>query len=934
MDLRQLPISFRTSLRSSALFLLALFAFATAADAQQVTIATGLPSSASSGSSTGPSVVTFCIANNRSTPVTLLGLDNYMSTTNAATSWTLLYSATSLSGQPNVTTWTTIATVTGPTVTGTGIFGLFSGLSFSIPANTTYRFAVQTTAGSINYGGATTTPNAQSVSNIELSRGDYIIAGSSVGYAGTASAPPFSPRFFCGTVYLDTALVICSGAPTAGTITTPAFTPVTALCAGSTTVLTATDPNVGAGLIYQWQSAPSSTGPWANVGAGTGSTTLSYTTAPINANTYFRFGITCTASNVTTHTAPFLVPIGSPQPGIIAGPSNYCPGDPLTFTVPVNVGGTYAWTLPSGWTGTSTTNSITTTPGPGTTAQTISVTVTTPCGPVSAPRTRSVLPGSAPAAPASITGGQAVCGNTSQTYSVAPVGGATSYIWTLPTGWTGTSTTNSITAGVNTTSGTVSVRAVNGCGASFATNLAVTVITSLANPGRITGPDTVCSGVLQKYSIKPVFGATSYVWTLPSGWSGTTTDTSIQVFAGTTSGRLRVTAYVACATSPVSDTGILVIPSVTPSVSIAAPGGTLCQGTPILITATSAFGGAAPTYQWRKNGIPVTASGSTYNTNSLVTGDSVSVTMTSSAACATVRTVVSNTLIPTVRPAVIPGVSINTVPPIITCRNTPVTFTTTSNGTGPSPSYKWFRNGIEIMGVTGTTYTTSSLNHGDTLTIQLSTSAICPVSPNVTSNKVGVTVYDSLVPTVSISVSPDDIMDGGEKTFTAASSNGGATPDYQWQRNGVNIPFATESTYTSSELKPGDHISVRMFSYAMCTRAEPVFSNSIVLKSSVGVGTTASAISGMSVYPNPTAGRLTIRVNNAASFANSDQMRIEVFNAIGQIVHRVELAPAMHSGAWESHIDLESALPNGSYLLRLSSVGGNLQGTVPFLLKR
>ena len=73
-------------------------------------------------------------------------------------------------------------------------------------------------------------------------------------------------------------------------------------------------------------------------------------------------------------------------------------------------------------------------------------------------------------------------------------------------------------------------------------------ILSLANPV-ITGNDTVCSGTLQAYHIAPVPGATSYTWILPSGWSGTTTDTSILIFAGTGSGTLSVTAYVACASS-------------------------------------------------------------------------------------------------------------------------------------------------------------------------------------------------------------------------------------------------------------------------------------------------------------------------------------------------------------------------------------------------
>jgi hypothetical protein len=55
------------------------------------------------------------------------------------------------------------------------------------------------------------------------------------------------------------------------------------------------------------------------------------------------------------------------------------------------------------------------------------------------------------------------------------VSGATSYTWTLPGGWTGTSTTNSITATAGSNGGAVTVAASNACGASPAASLAVAV---------------------------------------------------------------------------------------------------------------------------------------------------------------------------------------------------------------------------------------------------------------------------------------------------------------------------------------------------------------------------------------------------------------------------------------------------------------------------
>lgn len=77
--------------------------------------------------------------------------------------------------------------------------------------------------------------------------------------------------------------------------------------------------------------------------------------------------------------------------------------------------------------------------------------------------------------PGAISGTQTILAGSSNTYSVAAVVGATSYTWTLPTGWTGTSTTNSITAIASATSGNVSVTASNACGTSASISLAITV---------------------------------------------------------------------------------------------------------------------------------------------------------------------------------------------------------------------------------------------------------------------------------------------------------------------------------------------------------------------------------------------------------------------------------------------------------------------------
>jgi len=157
-----------------------------------------------------------------------------------------------------------------------------------------------------------------------------------------------------------------------------------------------------------------------------------------------------------------------------------------------------------------------------------------------------------PAVPGPISGNTLVCYGSVQTYTIDSVPNATSYIWTLPTGWTGSSTSTSITVTVDTPSANISVVSQNSCSISTTTRtLVVSVVIAPNQPGPITGADTLCSQSTATYSIAPVAGATSYTWTLPTGWTGTSTTNSITATAGNAgTGYIIVTANDTCGISP------------------------------------------------------------------------------------------------------------------------------------------------------------------------------------------------------------------------------------------------------------------------------------------------------------------------------------------------------------------------------------------------
>ncbi|MBK7214388.1 MAG: T9SS type A sorting domain-containing protein [Bacteroidales bacterium] len=159
--------------------------------------------------------------------------------------------------------------------------------------------------------------------------------------------------------------------------------------------------------------------------------------------------------------------------------------------------------------------------------------------------------GSIPAAAGPITGPGSVCLNSTQTYSVGNISGATSYVWSVPAGATiltgQGSTSISVNYGAAAISGNVSVYGTNTNGSGAASNLAVTVLVSPGASGTITGPASACQGSNQEYSVVNTAGVT-YTWTVPSGWSIAAGQGShiIGVVAGASSGNIEVVPLNAC----------------------------------------------------------------------------------------------------------------------------------------------------------------------------------------------------------------------------------------------------------------------------------------------------------------------------------------------------------------------------------------------------
>ena len=297
--------------------------------------------------------------------------------------------------------------------------------------------------------------------------------------------------------------------------------------------------------------------------------------------------VTSIASNgCTSSSIPFEVLV-NPLPesaGPISGTETVCQGqNSVAYTVPPITNATsYVWTISNGATGLSTTNSITVDFGTSATSGNITVMGSNSCGD-GASSTLAITVNPLPLAAGAITGDATVCqGQNSVTYNVPTIDNATSYVWTLPSGSIGTSTTNSIDVdfGSSAISGNITVKGTNNCGDGDVSTLAITVNPLPLAAGTITGDATVCQGQNSvTYNVPTIANATSYVWTLPSGATGTSTTNSITVDFGTSasSWNIAVMGTNSCGDGAVSTLPITVNPLPLAAGTISGDA-TVCQG--------------------------------------------------------------------------------------------------------------------------------------------------------------------------------------------------------------------------------------------------------------------------------------------------------------------------------------------------------------------
>ena len=244
---------------------------------------------------------------------------------------------------------------------------------------------------------------------------------------------------------------------------------------------------------------------------------------------------------------------------------------------------------------------------------------------------------------------------------------------------------------------------------------------------------------------------------------------------------------------------------------------TVCIGSTTQLTG-SATAGTAPAWV---SATPVVATVDNTGLVSGVTAGTSVITYTNSNGCKITATV-----------------TVSAVPTITGTLSVCIGSTTTLTGSGtPATINPWVSASTAVATVSNTGVVTGVT--GGTSVITYTTSAGCKTTATVTVNTTapaGVTIT---------TVPGSTICAGDNVTFTAAGSNGGLTPTYEWTSPPSLAVLSTTNTYSSSSLTNGQVINVKFTSSLGC--AVPAIANASVT---------------MTVNPIPTPS-VSITVNDA-----------------------------------------------------------------------
>jgi predicted outer membrane repeat protein len=360
-------------------------------------------------------------------------------------------------------------------------------------------------------------------------------------------------------------------------------------------------------------------------------------------------------------------------------------------------------------------------------------------------------------------------------------------------------------------------------------------------------------------------------------------------------------------------------------VEILATATEICAGENVTLSAQPTNAGLTPTYQWQLNGNDFGGSIESFSIDALQDGDVITLIFTSSADCVTNPVVMSNSLTFSVGTAFEVEVELMAESTSF-CENTPAIFNAIPTNEGMNPAYVWYVNSI-AQSVDAPQFMTNTLNDGDVVQVQMTSSKDCVVTSTVLSETTTVNVLPSIFPELAIDAPVDSVlcMDT-EITFEAIAVNGGNTPTYQWHRNGIAVG-TNAPTYTTDDLEDGEMVNCTLISSEECAVPNLVQSNNLeIMVDSCNVATfEIFPDSEWTVAPNPTNGEFILTIN-----ADLEDVVVQVLNMNGQIV-KEEYIKNTQSGVQTKIINIRSIV-NGTYFIKIQN--GNIFAVKKLILAK
>jgi hypothetical protein len=240
--------------------------------------------------------------------------------------------------------------------------------------------------------------------------------------------------------------------------------------------------------------------------------------------------------------------------------------------------------------------------------------------------------------------------------------------------------------------------------------------------------------------------------------------------------------------------------------------------------------------------------------------------------------------------------------------------------TGSGFAYQWKKDGNDIGGATGSTYTASSSGYYQVKIIQgscISWSAPTKVS-------IGSGLRAAITPG-----GPTTFCDGGSVKLYSNTCSGYT---YQWRKNSADIAGATGATYTATTsgeyqikiTQSGQHAWSEKVQVTLkdCREPEDTTDTSDNELTAIVPEHTDSSSFQMKVYPNPNNGLFTILINMPT--VKEEKIKLSIVNVLGQEVYKKEFTASEEY--IKETVELDNSLKTGIYTLQLI-IGNKVEST-------